>query len=64
MEEQNQQGAGTAEKPEDSKNQKRKKKVMFWGIGLVAVAVAVGAVIYFLLPKARDVAWFSNQMIA
>lgn len=37
---------------------------MFWGIGLVAVAIAAAAAIYLLLPKAKDVAWFSNQMIA
>jgi MFS family permease len=65
MEEQNVEGSESAvEKQEESKSPKRSKKIMLWG-GIVFGIALIGAVlVYILLPKAKEVAWFSNQMIA
>jgi hypothetical protein len=54
----------SVEKVEDTKGASRNKKIILWGIGLVAVIVVGWVLIRFVLPKARDIEWFSNKMIA
>ena len=50
--------------PEQPKSAKRNKKIMLWGGAALAVVLIVGGLAFYLVPKARDVGWFSNQMIA
>jgi hypothetical protein len=49
---------------EEPKAPKRNKKILLW-VGSVLAVVLIGwGLIHFVLPKAKEVAWFSNQMIA
>jgi len=49
---------------ETPKSPKRNKKVMLWGGAALTLVLIVGGLAYYLVPKAREVGWFSNQMIA
>ncbi len=65
MEEQNVEGTeSVVAKQEEPKGPKRNKKIMLWGGAALGVALIGWGLVHFLLPKAKEVAWFSNQMIA
>ncbi|MHC4582202.1 MAG: hypothetical protein ACYS14_12165, partial [Planctomycetota bacterium] len=60
-------GPKVSAKPEavaEPKASKPNKKIILWGIPAIAVVVIVGGLAFYLVPKAREVGWFSNQMIA
>lgn len=50
--------------PDEPKGPKRNKKIMLWGGAALAVVLIGWGLVYLLLPKAKEVDWFSNQMIA
>ena len=56
--------SGEQKGPEEPKRPKRNKKVMLWGGVALGAVLIVGGLAYYLVPKAREVGWFSNQMIA
>jgi hypothetical protein len=64
MEEQNVENSTSAEKKNDSKNAKRKKKIIFLCSGIAGLIVIVWLLIHFLLPKPSEIEWLSNKMIA
>lgn len=68
MEEQSVEGAESVldqqEQPKQPEKPKLNKKIMLWGGAVLGVVVIVGGLVYYLLPKVREVGWFSNQMIA
>ncbi|MBC8218642.1 MAG: hypothetical protein H8E73_09270 [Planctomycetes bacterium] len=49
---------------EEPKAPKRNKKILLWGGAVLGVVLIGWGLIHLLLPKAKEVAWFSNQMIA
>jgi hypothetical protein len=50
--------------PDEPKGPKRNKKIMLWGGAVLAVVLIGWGLVYFLLPKAKEVDWVSNQLIA
>jgi len=52
------------EKKEGPRSSESKKRIVFWGLCLAGVVVAVWAFVRFVIPKIADIAWFSNEMIA
>jgi hypothetical protein len=48
----------------EPKAPKPNKRFVLWGGLAVAVVVIVGGLAFYLVPKAKEVGWFSNQMIA
>ncbi len=64
MEEQNIENSTSAEKKNDSKNAKRKKKIIFLCSGIAGLIGIVWLLIHFLLPKPSEIEWLSNKMIA
>jgi len=65
MEEQSVEGTETVvAKQAEPKSPKRNKKIMLWGGAVLGVVLIGWGLIHFLLPKAKEFAWFSNQMIA
>jgi hypothetical protein len=63
MEEQNIENSTNAEKKNDSKSTKGKKKII-WISGIVILIIILLVFAYFLLPKPSEIEWFSNRMIA
>ena len=64
MEEQNVENSTSAEKKDDSKSAKRKKKIIFLCSGIAGLIVIVWILIHFLLGKPSEIEWLSNKMIA
>ena len=65
MEEQSVEGTETVvAKQAEPKSPKRNKKIMLWGGAVLGVVLIGWGLIHFLLPKAKEFEWFSNQMIA
>lgn len=65
MEEQSVEGTeSVVEKQEEPKGTQRNKKIMLWGGAVLGVVLVGWGLVHFLLPKAKEFAWFSNQMIA
>jgi hypothetical protein len=54
----------SVETEKDSKGTNRKKRILFWGLCLSVVAVAVAVAAVLLIPKMHDIAWTSNRMVA
>jgi len=48
----------------DSGGWRPSKRLLFWVLGAVAVVVVVCIVAYLVVPKAAEVSWLSNRMIA
>jgi hypothetical protein len=48
----------------EPKAPKANKKFMLWGGLALALVLIVGGLAFYLVPKAKEVGWFSNQMIA
>lgn len=64
MDEQNVENSTNAEKKIDSASASRKKKVILGISGLIAAIIILWIIIRFLIPKAAEIQWLSNQMIA
>ena len=50
--------------PDEPKDSKSNRKIMIWGIAVLAILLIGGGLVYYLLPKIREIGWFGNQMIA
>ena len=64
MDEQNIEDGMSTEKKDNSKNASRKKKIIIAASAGIAAIVLLWIIIRLLIPKAAEVQWFSNQMIA
>jgi hypothetical protein len=64
MEEQNVQGSESAETKSNAGGANRKRRIIVWVAGLLAVVVIAGVFIGVLIPRIADVEWVSNTMIA
>ncbi|MEK7993665.1 MAG: hypothetical protein AAB403_07660, partial [Planctomycetota bacterium] len=64
MEEQNVQGSESAETKSDAGAANRKRRIIVWISGLLAVVVVAGVFVGVLIPRIADVEWVSNTMIA
>ena len=64
MEEQNVEENTSAEKKNDSESSIWKKRIIFGASGLAAAIIILWIIIHFLIPKAIEIQWLSNKMIA
>ena len=64
MEEQNAQESQSPMQTKGPDNAKSNKRIVFLGICLIGAIAAIWLVVWLILPKLADVAWFSNRMIA
>jgi hypothetical protein len=64
MEEQNVQGSESAEAKNNAGGANWKRRVIVWGLGLLAVVVIAGVFVGVLIPRLAGMEWASNTMIA